>query len=805
MCIRDSSQTVDFGIDLGTTNSAISRARGERFSIVKNSLDRDTTPSAVARTSVGQTLVGQDALNKPGLSIAQNFKRLMGTSTRTTLADGSEWLPEELSAEVLKDLKASALLRYDVEPEFVVVTVPAMFQQPQCEATHRAASLAGLTAVSLLQEPIAAAVAFLNDDPHDGNFLVYDLGGGTFDVSVVRVRANEMSVLAHGGDNFLGGSDLDRMIFDWAAEQIERRLGGQDGLTQLSNRDQLLKSCELAKIKLASQEETFLDLGDWLPELPQLSLKRSLLEDLAEEQIKRTLRLTGERLEEASLQPQDIDSIILVGGPTKMPVIRRRLREEFGIRLSMELDPMTVVAAGAAITAGSLLVPERTLSVPAGPLAATLDLFYDPISPDALTSLAGRVQQPADFTGDIRLSRKTGDWDTGWFPITDGAFSCNLSLNSGAATNFSVSLRDRMGTAWIADPAVVTIRYGMAIAAPVTPYDYGVALSDGEFAVVVARNTPLPAEGFDHQLHAAKTIPAGSEDELPIFFLEGNSPIAGDNIQVGEMRIKGTDLRRTLREGEQIEVHLHLDVSRLIKARVSIPALDLEFPVDLISVTKVAPTTDINKSLLEAGQLTDKIDAVVEPEDEVQLRAMRNEISLISLQLEMAQSGDSDVALSAVSKLASLKADLRKMESTYADEIAYASAHEALNRAEQITQRAGDERDSRNVMELQLTALSERKRGRVKGLEDIQKQANEIWRKHYWQTDEAWVSMVEWLREEHQRADDGLKFSEYLKLAEEGLQAKDYEAVRINAKRALTLVPPSDLEDSRFASAGLDR
>jgi molecular chaperone DnaK len=178
-------QTVDFGIDLGTTNSAIACAGRRRIEIVKNRLQSELTPSAVSRTARGQLLVGQDALDKYDAAPATRFKRLMGTANRVSLGDGSEMSPEELSAEVLKELRSATRLRYDLDLTHVVITVPAMFQQPQCEATHRAAELAGLAAVTLLQEPIAAATAYLNESAEPGDYLVYDLGGGTFDVSLV--------------------------------------------------------------------------------------------------------------------------------------------------------------------------------------------------------------------------------------------------------------------------------------------------------------------------------------------------------------------------------------------------------------------------------------------------------------------------------------------------------------------------------------------------------------------------------------------------------------------------------------------
>ncbi len=549
-----SRSTVDFGIDLGTTNSVIARATQRGPRIVPNRLESEMTPSAVAFTAQRQTIVGQDALDKPDLSPVTQFKRLMGTRNVVALGDGSEISPEQLSSEILKELKASVQLRYDIQPEHVVITVPAMIQQPQCEATHRAAQIAGLDAVALLQEPIAAATAFLNEEPEEGNYLVYDFGGGTFDVSVICLKDNEMSVRAYGGDNYLGGADLDNRVFDWTLEQLENRFDRLPHLVQPQMRHRLIRQCEEARKRLSLNDTTQIDLSDFALPVAQLNLTRTTLEDLIEPFVTRTIRLTTERLDAVGLRSEDIRCILLVGGPTRTPYIRHRLKQDLGIRLSFDANPMTVVALGAAIHAGSLLEPNRSADARSQSTTdACLELHYEPTSPVRESSISGKITSPEAFTGDIRVARSSGDWDTGWMPLRNGAFFCELLLGADTLTEFEISLRNSQGTLCKTNSPQIAIRCGVASARPVAPYNYGIALSDGIMGLIVEQGKPLPTFGIK-TFNAAKTVVAGSGEELPIYFLEGHSAAAQDNVKVGELRIQRGKLicqEARMREGEK--------------------------------------------------------------------------------------------------------------------------------------------------------------------------------------------------------------------------------------------------------------
>jgi molecular chaperone DnaK (HSP70) len=799
-------QTVDFGIDLGTTNSAIARCTARGAEIIRNHDDSETTPSVVARTSRGQVLVGQQALEKLDPCPARQFKRVMGTENTHDLGGGAVWSPEALSAEVLKELKAAVQLRYDEQPEYAVITVPAMFQQPQCEATRRAAELAGLHVATLLQEPIAAATAYLNENPEEGNYLVYDLGGGTFDVSIVRLRDSEMSVVAHGGDNFLGGADFDREVYEWALQQLERQFGPHSELRQPPGYDQLLRECEEARKRLSTRTESFIDLGDWEDlKDAQLTLDQECLALIIERHVTRTITLARERIDQASLRVGEIRGVLLVGGPTKTPYVRRRLKEELGLPLCMDANPMTVVAVGAAIHASALLRPDRAsrVSVP-DQRAATIELHYDPVSPDTCTTVSGRVVEPAGFAGEIRLARANGDWETGWIPLRNSAFCAEVALNPNGGTEFRLALRDTKGTVWAVSPSAIAMRYGVAAARPVAPYNYGVVLNDGTVGLIIEREQPLPA-GQTVPFRAAQTVRAGSNEDLAVYFVEGNSDVARHNILVGELRIRGQELRRTLREGEPIDVRIHIDESRLIKARVSIPAHDLDNDVDFQSLTVTPPIEELEASLANARQSLSEVEPGVAREDEEAVLRARRELEQIEAEFERVTRGEPGEAERTVSKLAGVNAQVDELDKKYGPQAKYHSAVGSIDRAESIARDMEDSLGVATASDLRKEAERCRRLNDERGLSAVEERADKLFWQHYWKTDESWIGWLQYVREQRRFASEPLPYDDYLKRADDCLRRRDYEGVRVNLVQAMEYLPKVETRENRFWDAGLRR
>jgi molecular chaperone DnaK len=781
-------QTVDYGIDLGTTNSAIARMEKKGPRIIKSRYQSDTIPSAVALGVQGEILVGEDALKDPRLTPAVRFKRIMGTQQTVKLADGSLWSPVDLSAEVLKELKASVRRRYDEDLTHVVITVPAMFQQPQCEATYQAARNAGLEAVALLQEPIAAATAYLSDEPEEGYYLVYDLGGGTFDVSLIQVEMGEMRVVAHGGDNFLGGSDFDKRIHEWVIQQIELGYGRYPQLNTPAARWTLMRECERAKIRLTDEEKTTIDLSYFELPIAKMEITRAILNDLIEDLVEKTVFHTKMRIDEARISSEDIHAILLVGGPTQMPYIRERLRSDLGIETRLE-DPMTIVALGAAVHASTILSPSSSTRAVRHENKATLELHYNPVSPDPVAPISGTVVYPEGFQGQVRLERETGDWDTGWLQLNNGAFVTEVSLTSQPVTTFKISLRDAQGNILDVEPNAISMRWGTAPARPVAPYHYGVALDDGTMDVIIEEGTPLPAYGRPREYRTNRAVTAGTDEVFIIYFLEGHSRIARDNIKVGELRITGKQFKRTLRQDEKVEVRMRMDESRRLSARVYIPTFDEEFPVLLEAAIQHSTPETLKSELQEVRQMISEVEDFVAQDDQDLVIRAAGELERLDEEIRDVDSDTGMVSEEAQQRLSRLKQTLRPIHNRHKIDATYKEISDLIEHTENLCQQFNDRMGLATLQDLKKELDRCKRLNNLKDMETIRDRVIEIGREHAMKTPEFWVGLVVWLAHQAPRATNQAAFIRAVEKARQSLERGDVDGVRLNAAEAFQYLP----------------
>ncbi|MFC7142486.1 molecular chaperone DnaK [Halosimplex aquaticum] len=348
------------GIDLGTTNSAFAVMEGGDPEIIVNSEGERTTPSVVAFDE-GERLVGKPAKNQavknPDETI-QSIKRHMGEDDYSVELDGEEYTPEQVSAMILQKIKRDAEEYLGDEVEKAVITVPAYFNDRQRQATKDAGEIAGFEVERIVNEPTAAAMAYGLDDESDQTVLVYDLGGGTFDVSILDLGGGVYEVVATNGDNDLGGDDWDHAIIDYLAEQFE----DEHGIDLRDDRQALQRlndAAEEAKIELSNRKETRIDLPfitttDEGPLDLEEKLTRAKFESLTADLIERTVGPTEQALEDAGYDKGDIDEVILVGGSTRMPQVQDKVEEMTGQEPKKNVNPDEAVALGAAIQGGVL-------------------------------------------------------------------------------------------------------------------------------------------------------------------------------------------------------------------------------------------------------------------------------------------------------------------------------------------------------------------------------------------------------------------------------------------------------------------
>jgi molecular chaperone DnaK len=347
------------GIDLGTTNSEVAIVENGKVHVITDAGNK-LLPSFVGIDDNGKILVGETARNQcliyPERTI-KSIKRLMGQDTQVLMAD-KHYTPQEVSAIILKRLKAIAEKHVGRPISKAVITVPAYFSDAQRQATYEAGQIAGLEVVRMINEPTAAALVYGTGQHESKRMLVYDLGGGTFDVSVVNVQAGVVEVLSSHGDNHLGGDDFDQQIINHIQAHIKEQ-HGIDVAEHSKAMARITRAAENAKLLLsdapfAQIEEEYLLEQDGAPIHLTLELSRLLYEDMIEDYINATMDAVHIALKGAKLIASDIDEIILVGGSTRTPCVRERLFDEFGFESHSEVDPDLCVAMGAATQAAMI-------------------------------------------------------------------------------------------------------------------------------------------------------------------------------------------------------------------------------------------------------------------------------------------------------------------------------------------------------------------------------------------------------------------------------------------------------------------
>ncbi len=350
------------GIDLGTTNSVVSVMEGGSPTVITNPEGSRITPSVVGFTKDGQRLVGQlakrQAVSNPDRTIS-SIKRHMGDGSYKVTIDGKDFTPPEISAMVLQKLKADAEAYLGESVSQAVITVPAYFNDSQRQATKDAGKIAGLEVLRIINEPTAAALAYGLDKDDDETVLVFDLGGGTFDVSILELSEGVFEVKATNGDTHLGGDDFDKRVMDWMVEGFKRE-NGIDLSQDKMSAQRLIEAAEKAKIELSNMTQTninlpFITADATGPKHLDMTLTRAKFDELTADLVERTMGPTRKALADADLTASDIDKVILVGGSSRIPAVQNAIRELLGKEPSKGVNPDECVSVGAAIQGGVLV------------------------------------------------------------------------------------------------------------------------------------------------------------------------------------------------------------------------------------------------------------------------------------------------------------------------------------------------------------------------------------------------------------------------------------------------------------------
>lgn len=586
------------GIDLGTTNSVICTFDGKNTTVWKSPEMSDVTPSVIYVDRRGNRFYGRRAYDMAPLNeknAASLFKRYLGTNMKFTL-QGQEMTPEECSAEILKVLFGYLPPEISADPETAtVITVPAAFNQMKKDATLDAARLAGMSRVTLMQEPVAAVMSVMKVSPGDKTFLIYDLGGGTFDVSVAESIGSRVNLLAQGGREMCGGRDLDRLLFRHiAVPWIQSHFHLPDNWTQDPAWRTLSKltmyACEQAKIELSAIPQTEIRMDEMRLNTRDLDgeeiyldvpLSQDDVNGLLEETIQDTVEVIRQTLKKIGLKEKDIGQVIFIGGPTKYPPLRKRVLEELGIPEGVMVDQMTAVAEGASIYAESVdwgdIQHHRKQS--REEMAALQDIVirYEKRAAAESAKIAFVTKGAVDISLEI-VCRETG-WSSGRVSMKK-SLVLTLPLSVAGENNFHIQMWDASGRQMELKQADICITRTMAVIGTIpasSPIAVKVLDRIGGKAIpiyLVEENDPLPKRG-QITLVAGKTLHAGSEDALVFTLWEGGikDPIE-DNRYIGSYRINGKSLPEgTVATGTEIICDYEMSDSGTLTLGVSIPAI----------------------------------------------------------------------------------------------------------------------------------------------------------------------------------------------------------------------------------------
>lgn len=607
----------DCGIDLGTTNSCLAIPNDDNgFEIIDNQADRmSVTPSAVLINGKGHMLIGQRAYNSQKVEdLAIQFKRKMGLNkTIPFVSAGIEKLPEELSAEILKQLRNDAETRLCRTVQNVVITVPAAFKTLQSEATNKAGKLAGFKNVILLQEPIAAAVAYgAKPNSKDKHWMVFDYGGGTLDVAIVSTLDNYLTVENSEGDNYFGGSDIDRIIFQEIVLKKLKEAGyhvdklfdeSTDSGKSMVRKIQL--DCENCKIELSSRDTTILEIfdvddDDSEPIEFECEITRAELEELISDTVERSILIAKKALAGTNLSANQLDKILLVGGSTFIPLVRKRLTEEFGVDLDSSLNPMTVVAAGAAIYASTCVIDvEEDVKLTSVDNAA-INLTFDPISSEEMVNVIGKVTNiknvdVSKIKIDCSISKDYSGicWTSGWVELLDqdtGIFDVDVLLQKGILNHFRVVACDENGSEIIIENPYFDIKHNetaLKMSAPPATMSIGVQIYDPETGYdvlyhIIKKNSPLPAQN-DRTFKISRDIDPSKDDCITIKIWEGeNTQNPEANFPAGSVTVQSSAMDCVIPKGTEVELTIIADENRNIRVSGYIPDFDFVIPEETL-------------------------------------------------------------------------------------------------------------------------------------------------------------------------------------------------------------------------------
>lgn len=813
--------TINFGIDLGTTNSAIAKFVKGEVVIFNNPLDygRATLPSVVSYRK-DKILVGTQAkqyLERDPKNVVAVFKRKMGTAESYKIkATGDSVTPIQLSAEVLKQLKT--FVNTGDALNAIVITIPASFDTIQSNATKEAGQLAGFEQVVLLQEPIAASLAYANmkkaKEIEDGQWLVYDLGGGTFDVALIRIKEGEMKVLDHEGDNFLGGADFDQLIVE---KLIVPKLNAQykfdDLYTELTSASGRLngvyhKLCHLAeqaKIKLSAVPSAEIEINGFQDASDEdvdveVTITRSEFNDLIKPHIDRTLEMIKTILTRNSLRPHDVQYTLMVGGSTYIPFVRQRTEEVLQIPVNCEIDPTTAVAIGAAYYAATKPKELTKQSTAARKQSAlSIKASYNKASKEKDELFAARVTGSTDGLF-YRIVRQDGGFDSGLKKLTE-RISEDLPLVENAFNYFVLTVYDGQNNAVDTDMELIGINSGFAISGQPLPDDICLEVDDLDhpgstrLLPIFERNSILPARKTLTLPMTRNLIKGNEQDRIWINVYEGpQTSLPTANKPLGVIMVTGKMITRDVSKGSDIEITISMSESRDLTVAAYLTMSDQEFKNVF---NPKARETNVDLLREHIGDLADQLDDELETATEKEEYETASQLTKLKRQLvqvieEADNLSDDDVT----DKRYQLEDQKRKI----AQELDAATKDKRINKVKELYIKVKDEckemldlagtdherNTFRNIVAQEPSFLSSNNPLRIQEKSD---ELQHITGQIRWRTPDFLLGIFKWLCEQQHRMNDQTQAKSLIDAGRFAAESKNWDRLKEINYGLLELLP----------------
>ena len=831
-------QNIQIGIDLGTTNSSVAINNNGNIEIVKKPAGVEYTPSVFGFDKTKNKVVGQkayDALYKNASeeevkNYKPEVKRLMGTSeTFHFERAGVEMGPEEISAEILKSLKEDILRKY---PNFstvsAVITVPAAFSVLQSEATKRAGNLAGFKHVVLLQEPIAAAIAYGYANTKNENWLIYDFGGGTFDVALIASKDRALSVLGHNGDNFLGGKNFDLEIVDKVIvpkilEKFSINNFIRGNTKYLSVFSKLKFFAETAKIELSEYNKSSIVIenvgkdDDGKEIFVTIEFTRKDLEKLIRPMVDRTIELSKETLKDAGIKSSSVAKVILVGGPTQIPYIRERIEGDLKITADASVDPLTVVARGACVFGIGQKVPKELMESSGQALkkgTLSINLKHESLTSDTEETVSGIIEDLKDSEDEyyIQIQSDSGFYNGSKLKLKSGKFFDTVAVEPNKPNFYWLYLFDKDGNSVPVDPDPFTITHGLSVSGAPLPHSVRIIVAEKDHIRNIAANvcervfdkgSILPIKKVLTDYKTSRKLKKGEENKLDITLVEGESEIPDRNTYLCELGINGKDLPHDLPEGTPLELSVEINESREVQVTAYIQLIDLTLKARSTAQDENLEVKNIEYDLKIQ---TERAQTVSETSSTEEKNKLNNTINAVASSLRSAHV-DEDEKRKANKQLKDLKMALDRLEKEKEMPQLLKEFKETTENTQNVITELGDDKDKAKHEEHLAKMKEEGEKAIAENdkalLIHVNEQIKELGAKALFSNPATWLYQFRKLVDGNKKFINEKEASYYAEKGRRAIELGDVDELKRCVRQLLLLLPSDEQETMRNNLSGI--